>query len=100
MPVERVRLRAKARRDIDGIWSYTAETWGPVAANDYVRGLQATLDVIGASPRIARERAAIDPPVRVHPYHSHLVIYRIADDGIDVVRVFHSRRNWMAEMGS
>ena len=98
-PDEGIRLNPRAERDVDEIWDYSAGIWGVGTANAYVGGLRSTLSTIAASPLMARERTEITPPVRVYPYRSHLVIYRVDGDEIAVLRVFHSRRNWLREMG-
>ena len=53
-----------------------------------------TLDLIADNPRIARERAEFNPPVRLHPYQSHTIVYLLNDMGVLVVRVLHGRQDW------
>ena len=46
--------------------------------------------MLAASPYIAPERGEFDPPVRLHPYEKHLIVYRIEKDGqILIIRVLH-----------
>lgn len=45
-------------------------------------------------PLIARERDEFSPPVRIHRTGPHLVIYRIADRHLDVLRVLGGRQDW------
>ncbi|EKV28213.1 plasmid stabilization system [Caenispirillum salinarum AK4] len=66
----------------------------------YKQGLDATLDVLDQAPRIARERLDVDPPVRLHPYRRHVIVYRIIDDGILVVRLLHARQDWLSALYS
>ena len=94
VPVEGYRLRPAAETDLEDIWDYTAETWGPDQADDYVRGLARTFDLLAEFPEIARERTEIEPPVRCHPYRSHLIIYRQEGAWVVIVRVVHARRHW------
>jgi toxin ParE1/3/4 len=54
--------------------------FGPAQAGRYHDELFAVLDLIAANPRIARERDEISPPVRIHRFKAHLVVYRIEDD--------------------
>ena len=38
----------------------------------------------------------LHPPVRVHRYQSHLIIYEIAeDDMVLILRVRHGREDWL-----
>lgn len=95
-PIEDYRLSPAAQSDLSGIWGYTAEMWSPDQADTYLRGLGKKLEDLCSYPEIARERPEIDPPVRCHPYRSHLIIYRIEDDHLAIIRVVHSRQHWQA----
>ncbi|WP_306114939.1 MULTISPECIES: type II toxin-antitoxin system RelE/ParE family toxin [unclassified Roseovarius] len=89
-----VKLRPRAEADLDGIWDYTVDTWSEAQAVDYLSGMDAALKLLAEFPEMARLRQEFTPPVRIHPYRKHLIIY-IADDGfIDVVRVVHAQANW------
>ena len=95
-PIEEYRLSPKLLyHDLSGIWDYTAEMWSPDHPDAYLR-LGDKLDVLCSHPEIARERTEIDPPVRLHPYRSHLIIYRIEGDHLVIIRVVHSRQHWQA----
>ncbi len=90
------RLSPAAQRDLEGIWDYTVSVWSVDQAERYLQGLSETLELLCLSPRIARERTEFDPPVRLYPYRSHLIIYRIEDDYLHIIRVFHNRQHWQA----
>ena len=83
--IEHYRLTPAAQSDLDGIWDYTARTWSSAQADTYLRGLAGALDRICQHPEIARERGDVVPPVRLHRFRSHLIIYRIEDDHIAVI---------------
>lgn len=90
------RLSPAARADISSIWDYTAETWSPVQADTYIRGLVNSLETLVKFPEMSSERQETTPPVRLHRYQSHLIIYRIEADCIAVVRIMHFRRDWLS----
>ena len=92
--VSRFRLTPAAQDDLSRIWDYTAETWSPLQADAYMRGLERVFGALVAHPELMRERAEFDPPVRLRPYRSHLIVYRIEGDSLVVIRVLHARRNW------
>ncbi|WP_341871205.1 type II toxin-antitoxin system RelE/ParE family toxin [Stappia indica] len=47
---------------------------------------------------MARERGEISPPVRIHPFKAHLVVYVMEEDGgILVVRIRHGHEDWSRE---
>ncbi len=98
-PVDGYRLTPAARGDLADIWDYTARTWSTDQANSYLRGLDRKLHDLCRNPEIARERPEIDPPVRLHPYRSHLIVYRIEVNHLAVIRIVHSRRHWQALLG-
>lgn len=93
-PTNGYLLTPAAQRDLNEIWDYTARTWSPEQASLYVRNLKQTLQTIVSQPELARERSDISPPVRIHPFASHLIIYRIEDGHILVIRIVHARQSW------
>jgi len=99
MPPRRVseyRLSSAAQQDLESIWDFTAQTWSPDQADSYLRGLADKLTLLCENPLIARERSEIDPPVRLHLYKSHVIIYRVEDDHVAVIRIAHMRQQWQA----
>lgn len=95
-PIEEYRLSPAAQIDLSDIWDYTVAMWSADQADAYLRGLGEKLQVLCSHPEIARERTEIDPPVRLQPYRSHLIIYRIEDDHLAIIRVVHNRQHWQA----
>jgi toxin ParE1/3/4 len=90
------RLTPRAESDLGEIWLYTAETWSPGQADLYIDTLIQTIETLVAMPTMARERYEFDPPVRIHPTAEHLIIYRIEDTFLLVVRILGGRQNWRA----
>ena len=80
--------------DRDHIWDYTVELWSVAQAENYLTGLDRLLRLLADHPQIASERRNLDPPVRLHKYNSHLVIFTADDTTLMVIRVVHSRSNW------
>lgn len=68
--------------------------FGQPQAERYHAGLTAMLELIADNPRIARKRLEFDPPVRLHPYQAHMIVYLLDDSGVLVVRVLHGRQDW------
>jgi len=67
----------------------------PVQARQYHDELFAIFDMIAANPRMARERPELSPPMLIHPFKAHLVVYRIENyGGILIVRVRHGHEDW------
>lgn len=88
------RTTRKADQDIIDIYLRGCREYGQPQAERYHAGLAQTLDLIGDNPRMARERTEFKPPVRMHPYQSHMIVYLLNDSGTLVVRVLHGRQDW------
>jgi toxin ParE1/3/4 len=84
----------QADQDIIDIYLHGCREFGQTQAERYHEGLADILDLIADNPRMARERPEFTPPVRLHPYRSHLIVYRLDDTGVLVVRVLHGRQDW------
>jgi len=56
--------------------------------------LVAVFDLLADNPKIARERTEFNPPVRLHSYQAHLIVYIENADEILVIRVLHRRQDW------
>ena len=93
MPLD-LRLRQQAITDLDDIWDYTCTTHGAAQAVSYLNELDATFHLLTEHPEMARIREEFDPPVRLHPHREHLVIYRIEEAHLEVLRILHRRANW------
>lgn len=68
------------------------------AALDILRAIRAAADRLTQYPRIGR---AIEDPFRVLGIRAtpYLIVYRLTDDGVDIVRVRHRRENWLSIEG-
>ena len=90
----RPSLSQAAEEDLIRIYVEGARMFGLGQADRYLDGLEQALDFIGRNPKAARERREIDPPVRIHVYQSHIIIY-VHDEGrTHVLRVRHGREDW------
>lgn len=92
-------IRPKAEQDLSDIWFYGAKIWGAERADRYLRGLFGAFDLLADFPQMARERAEFLPPVRMHPTGSHLIIYAVQNDVVEIVRVLHARQDVMTFLG-
>lgn len=85
--------------DRDSIWDHTVNEWSVQQAEHYLMGLDRVLTLLAEQPQLARERLEVDPPVRLHPYKSHIVIFRANDTTLEVLRVVHAKSNWVELLG-
>jgi toxin ParE1/3/4 len=97
----RYRLSRAASDDISHIFLDGMARFGLMQADRYHEGMAAAFDFLADYPQAARLREEIRPPVRVHPYRSHLIIYDIMHDGrILILRVRHGREDWQDALPS
>ena len=89
-----IRLSAAAQLDLFQIALDGLDMFGPVQTERYEAGLNKTLDFLSRNPRAAQEYDEYTPPVRICPYQAHVIIYRIEDDSVFVIRVCYSREDW------
>ena len=93
----RFRLTRAAVNDLTAIFLEGIGQFGLPQADAYHEGLSAIFAFLADYPRAARLREEISPPVRVHPYKAHLVIYDVGDeDEVIILRVRHGREDWMS----
>lgn len=90
------RLTVQAENDIVGIAEAGLRLFGETQALSYHLQQFEIFELLAANPQMARERNEITPPVRVHPFKAHLIIYVLTEtDEVLIVRVRHSHEDWM-----
>ena len=87
----------KAEDDLIEIYIEGVSRFGEDQADQYHRMIEAMVELLSENPRIARERLEISPPVRIHPFHSHLIVYMVDDNNdIFIVRIRHGHEDWQS----
>jgi len=86
-----VRTR-RARQDLIDIWRYVASN-NPAAADALLDRVDEKSALLARNPRLGAERSDIRPGLRYFVVGEYLILYRIIEDGIEVVRVVHGRRD-------
>ncbi len=89
--MRRVRLRAKAKNDLDRIWAFTSEYWGQTQATNYLEKIKHTFDLIASNPQIGQPREKILAGLQVFTVEKHMLCYLVDDHQIDVLRILHKR---------
>ncbi|MHC2108448.1 type II toxin-antitoxin system RelE/ParE family toxin [Methylobacterium sp.] len=57
-------------------------------------GLFDTFRMLAADPRMARERRALKPPMRLRPHAARMIADIEDGAAIRIVHVLHSRQDW------
>jgi toxin ParE1/3/4 len=85
----RFSLARKVRSDLSEIWHYSAERWGADRADRYIRDIWSTFEKIAESPKRGRLCDEAGPGHLKMITGSHIVVYRVIDEEVSIVRVLH-----------
>lgn len=88
------RTSPQADEDIADLYVAGAMRFGVAQAERYQNGLFAAFQMLADHPLMARERRELAPPVRLHPYQAHMIVYVEDGSGVLIVRVLHGRQDW------
>lgn len=87
----RLTLSPEAQKDLIGILRYTGEKWGLEQLVAYRDKLDDALSIIGRNPRIGHLGAALPDTHLLYLVGSHVIVYRIRGDAVEVIRILHQR---------
>jgi toxin ParE1/3/4 len=92
----RVVKHLQAIADLDVIYDYIAlQKLNPTAADRFLDQLQQRMESYARQPLMGDPRDDLGPDLRSFAFRkNYIVIYRPLDDGIDVLRVFHTARDY------
>ena len=93
------RTAARADQQIEDLFEDGWRRFGEAQATEYLDGLYDLFDLIVSQPRMNRLRDEFDPPVRIHPYRSHVVAYVEEENGVLIVAIKHARQDWQYRLG-
>ena len=89
------KLSRKAEDDIIEIYVAGVEMFGVDQAERYHDALERTFDFLSDFPFAGAERPELRDSSRVHPYKSHIIIYRLDGSDIFIQRVRHASEDWI-----
>jgi toxin ParE1/3/4 len=92
--MRRLILSPRAQADIEDIWNYSTERCSRAQAEFYLRGLERSMKMLVADPHLGRDCGHIRDGYRKYASGSHVLFYRLADDGVDIVRILHERMDF------
>ena len=87
-----VTFTRAAREDLIAIWTHIAED-NPQAADRVLDRLEEAASRLADTPQIGPARDDIRPGLRYLVSGSYLLLCRIRDGGIEIVRAIHGRRD-------
>ncbi len=81
-----------AQADLDAIWDYSAEHWGPDQADRYTDEIQDACRALASGAKRGRP-VDVAPGYLKCPTGSHVVYVRDRGDQLDVIRILHQRQD-------
>ncbi len=90
--MSRVTFSPAAIADIDGIWDYTAETWGVDQADRYTDDIRDACKDLARGTKQGRTADVRDGYLK-YAVGKHFVFFVGTGDGIAVIRVLHQQMN-------
>jgi addiction module RelE/StbE family toxin len=69
----------------------------PTAAQQIARRLWEAVEGLKDHPQIGRPGHAAGTRERVVPRTPYLIVYRVANETVDILRLWHGRRNWQSD---
>lgn len=96
------RLAPRASLDLDEIWYHIASESGNVATADrQITSITSRFFLLTNHPHLGRRRdSEFGPGFRSFPVDDHVIIYRVVNDDVLILRVAHGRRDIEALFGS
>ena len=100
--VYKLYITDSAQADLDSIFDYCSENFSPETAKRTLQGLSQTIlqlevfpeGFINLEKRIGRKLFA-NGTVRMIPSKSYLIFYLVRNERVDVLRVLHSRTDYL-----
>lgn len=87
----KLRISAKAQRDLEEIWTYSVSSWDEGQTVAYVGQVRAALDLLLANPGLARSADDVRPGLRKFTVGSHVLYIRLDRTSLRLVRILHGR---------
>lgn len=92
----RIVRRAQVEEDLISIWSRVAID-DMSAADRLLDKMEARWRLLATQPRSGRSREDLGPDIRQVVVGNYLVLYRLDDDALVILRVLHGHRNIAAD---
>ena len=86
------RISDEAQRDLAGIGQYIAQD-NPTRALSFIDELTAKFRLVAERPLSFPAREDWHPDLRSALHRPYVIVFRVADDYVDIVRVFHGARD-------
>ncbi len=78
-----------AQGDLEDIAKYTIEKWGQEQTDQYLDAIESHFRMLIANPHFGRSRPELRKGYRSLLAEHHLILYRLTEDCVIVLRVLH-----------
>ena len=96
MPNLEVEFLAAALDDLGNILDYISIDYGaPRTALQFLESVEARCVEIGTWPLAGRARSDLGSGIRTVPFRSLVIVYRVFDSKVEIVRVFGQRQDYV-----
>jgi toxin ParE1/3/4 len=92
----RLEIAQRAREDMFKVQSDGIVKFGILHSDRFFDGLTDLFKLIAHSPYMAPERHEFSQAVRLHPYKSLIIAYRIENETVKILRVVYGRQDLKA----
>jgi toxin ParE1/3/4 len=86
-----LKLSPAAQQDFTDILRYTGERWGQEQLLAYRDKLNDALVLLGWNPQLGHQSGELSDAHRLYFVGSHVIVYRIRQDTIEIARILHQR---------
>ncbi len=87
------QLRKEAQFDLEDIFDYSEDNFGLDIAIKYLNELENTFFNLYDHPHLGKDRSEIKFGVYSLVHKEHLILYKITETKIDILRVLHQSRD-------
>jgi len=101
----KVYRRPAARRDLIEHYAYLVENAGEAVADRFLNQAESSFDDLSCQPMIGAPLPLRHPDLvgmrkwRIKDFDKHLIFYFPRVDGVFIVRILHSSRDWWSLFG-
>lgn len=88
------KISIKASEDIENIWLYTYENWSQEQADRYVNLIFDEIEYLSTNADSGKDFSHVRKNYRNSKVKSHIIFYRIADKGFEIIRILHQRMDF------
>lgn len=86
-----LRRTRRAEKDLLELWLHIAQD-NEAAADALLDRIEEKCALLASSPEMGPARRDIAPGLRFFPVERYVILYRIIDNGVEIVRVVHGAR--------